>query len=75
MDLVCPPTRVLSSTCVYRVGRETKVEGVRSNIEDQERRNVTKSEGASETSITPRAKTNPSTIYFYVVLCSPRPGE
>ena len=40
-------------------------------------RNVTKSEGAtaSETSISPRAKTNPSTIYFYADLCLPCPGE
>ena len=39
------------------------------------RRNVTKGEGASETSIPSRAKTNPSMIYFYADLCSPRPGE
>ena len=41
----------------------------------QGRRNVTKSEGASETSISPQAKTNPSTKYFYTDLCSPCPGE
>ena len=40
----------------------------------QGRRNVTENEGASETSISSPAKTNPSTIHFNADLCSPRPG-
>ena len=44
-------------------------------VRGQGRRNVTKSEGASETSILSRAKINPSTIHFNVDLCSPRPGR
>ena len=39
------------------------------------RRNVTQSEGASETSISSRVKTNLSTMDFYADLCFPRPGE
>ena len=38
-------------------------------------RNVTKSEGASETSISSRVKTNLSMMNFYADLCFPRPGE
>ena len=41
----------------------------------QGRRNVTQSEGASETSISSRVKTNLSTMDFYADLCFPRPGE
>ena len=39
----------------------------------QGRRNVTKSEGDSETAISSPAKTNLSTIHFNADLCSPRP--
>ena len=38
-------------------------------------KNVTRSEGASETSISSRVKTNLSTIDFYADVCFPRPGE
>ena len=41
----------------------------------QERRNVTQSEGASETSVSSGVKTNLSTMDFYADLCFPRPGE
>ena len=41
----------------------------------QGRRNVIQSEGASETSILSRVKTNLSTMDFYAYLCFPRPGE
>ena len=41
----------------------------------QGRRNVTESEGASESSISSRVKTNLSTINFYADLYFPRPGE
>ena len=39
----------------------------------QGRRNVTQSEGASETSISSRVKTNLSTMDFYADLCFRRP--
>ena len=42
---------------------------------EQGRRNVIQSEGASETSISSRVKTNLSTMNFYADLCLPRPGE
>ena len=38
-------------------------------------RNVTKSEEASETSISSRAKTNPSRKYFFADMYRPRPDE
>ena len=42
----------------------------------QGRRKVTQSEGASETSISSRVKTNlSSTMDFYADLCFPSPGE
>ena len=41
----------------------------------QERRNVTKSEGASKTSSSSRAKTNSSRKHFYADLQPPRLGE
>ena len=41
----------------------------------QGRRNVTQSEGFSETSISSRVKTTLSAMDFYADLCFPRPGE
>ena len=41
----------------------------------QGRRNFTKSEGASKTSTSSPAKTNPSRKHFYADLCLPRLGE